>query len=559
MKAKKFMQDNSAVSEVLGVVLIIGILVTAFSIVISISLPHGTKSFEAAHAGEVVDEFSELASQIDSVVLVAKHGGEIAAGTTAITMKPDRVPVIGMSPPGSSLEFRRDKDRFYITPYVSGAPTPPPGEARFWEETTTDNFSHTNATRVNVDVVLDTIRLSRLAVSGDLILDNTATSLSGECHYDKVELTNGSTINLVFGNYLKLYANTIYIDATSSINADELGCFGGDGGRSGTGTGAGYFGYMGSGGGGAGHNGSGGDGGLGGNASGEEYGKGGIFYGGNASFLLDFGSGGGGGAYGEGGQGAPHQGQVGGDGGHGGGAVFLDAARIIIFGNISADGADGADGSAASLASGGGGGGSGGTITIRGYNINLSDATLSASGGAGGNGGDYAGASPKANGGGGGGGAGGRIKIFYDNTSRYNASFSGECAGGAGGEGGNGNGAPDGDPGDTGYNGTPYEKQTTYIASVPHFTFGYYESRVFDTGNTTTCYDNITWGGYTDDYTSITVNVRTSIYEEMEGNATLWANCDAVASGQNLTDLNSVFDWHQYIQYHVDFSLMKTR
>ena len=127
MNAKKFWHDNSAVSEVLGVVLIIGILVTAFSIVISISLPQWTKSFEAAHAGEVVDEFSELASQVDSIVLVAKQRGESAEGTTAITMKPDRVPIIGMSPPGSSLEFRGDEDRFYITPYVSGAPAPEPG------------------------------------------------------------------------------------------------------------------------------------------------------------------------------------------------------------------------------------------------------------------------------------------------------------------------------------------------------------------------------------------------------------------------------------------------
>jgi hypothetical protein len=553
MKAKKFMQDDSALSEVLGVVLIIGILVTAFSIVMATNLPQWTKSFEAAHAGEVADEFSELASQIDSIVLVAKLGGEIAAGTTAITMKPGRVPIIGMSPPGSSLELGPDNDQFYITPYVSAAPTPLPGVHDFWVETTTDNFSHANATRVCVDVALDTIRLAAIASSGDLILDNIVTSLSGECQYDKVEITNSSVVNLVFGNYLRLYANTIYIDATSRIDADYLGCFGGAGGRSGTGTGAGDFGYMGSGGGGAGHNGTGGNGGLGGNASGDEYGDGGTFYGGNASFILDFGSGGGGGAYGEGGQGAPHQGQVGGYGGHGGGAVFIDAAQIIIYGIISANGADGAPGSGATQASGGGGGGSGGTITIRGYDINLSSATLSAKGGAGGDGG----VSTKGGGycgGGGGGGAGGRIKIFFDNESRYNASFSGDvCNGGTNGTGGSGKGTV-GDPGVPGTDGAPYQNETTYISSTPHYTFGYYESRVFDTGNTTTCYGNITWSGHTDDYTSITVKVRTSIYEEMEGNATLWANCDAVASGQDLTNSNSVFDWHRYIQYRVELS-----
>lgn len=557
MKAKKIMQDNSAVSEVLGVVLIIGILVTAFSIVISISLPQWTKSFEAVHAGEVVDEFSELASQVDSVVLVAKHGGEIAAGTTAITMKPARVPVIGMSPPGSSLEFRRDKDRFYITPYVSGAPTPPPGEARFWEETTTADFL--NYTRkANVDLNFDKIRLLRTDMEGELIINDTTTSLDGVYLKDNIEIRN-STAYLVPNSFLKLYANTIFIDSTSKIIANESGYTGGRGGNLGAGPGFGRYGYNGSGGGGAGYYGTGGDGGQGGysiavgNVS--DVGLHGEPYGDNTSSSFVLGSGGGGGACGEGKTGVPHQGTVGGSGGSGGGGVFLNAQQILVFGTIYANGAAGSAGIKAAEASGGGGGGSGGTIIIQGDEVNLSSAMLSANGGPGGDGGTGKGVTY--GGGGGGGGSGGRIKIFYGNSSFYeNPAQDPSVALGTGGDGGSGSPpANDGADGSDGSDGVFFKNHTAYISGIFYKDRGFYESRVFDTGNTTTCYDNITWTGYTDDYTSITVKVRTSIYEEMEGgNATLWDNCDAVAKEQNLTDLNSVFDWHQYIQYRVELS-----
>jgi hypothetical protein len=530
--------------------------------VMAANLPFWTKTFEAAHASAVADEFCDLATEINGTITVAKEGGQNAAGTSVIKMKPDRVPIIGISPPGSCLEVRPDNDQFNITPYVSAGPTPLPGVPGFWEETTSDDFNHVNATRIKVLVSQNTIALSRVDIDENLILDNTATTLTGECQYDKIELTNGSTVNLVFGNYLKLYANSIFIDATSRINADGLGVFGGDGGRNGIGAGYGSFGYNGSGGGGAGHNGSGGEGGQGnysldvGNDG--DMGGGGSIYGGNSSFLIDFGSGGGGGGYGNGSQGAPHQGQVGGDGGNGGGAVLLDAQQINIYGTISANGTEGALGLDAGKAPGGGGGGSGGTIIIRGYEVNLSSARLYAQGGAGGSGGNGTGGQGKG-GGGGGGGGGGRIKIFFDNTSLYdNATLSCTLVGGIGGAGGQGHQGDDGKAGTNGTTSIRYENQTTYVTTLPYNTFGYYKSRVFDTGNTTTCYGNITWNGTTNESTEIIVKVRTSIHEEIEGNATLWENCDAVISGQNLTDLNSVFDCQQYIQYRVELSSYDT-
>jgi hypothetical protein len=553
MKAKKFMQDNSAVSEVLGVVLIIGILVTAFSIVISINLPQWTKSFEAAHAGEVVDEFSELASQVDSVVLVAKQGGEVAAGTTAITMKPDRVPVIGMSPQGSSLEFRRDKDRFYITPYASTDPTPPPGVAGFWEETTTADFlNHTR--KANVDLNFDKIRLSRIDMEGELIIDNTTTTLDGVYLRDNIKITN-STVYLVPGNYLKLYANTIFIDSTSEIIANESGYSGGRGGSLGAGPGFGRYGLNGSGGGGAGYAGYGGAGGLSGFSNESNYNDDaalrGRYYGDNTSSSFVLGSGGGGGACGEGTKAVPHQGTVGGSGGNGGGSVLLNAQQIIVHGAIYADGAAGSAGiGSANYSSGGGGGGSGGTILIQGDDVNLSSATLSANGSAGGAGGSGKGDG----GGGGGGGSGGRIKIFYGNTYN-NSPLIPHVDSGTGGAGGLQQKKLDGCPGDPGSGGVFNETKTAYISGIYYKDSGFYESRVFNTSSTTTCYYNITWNDNTTDYTSITVKVRTSIYEEMDDvNATMWQNCDAVASGQNLTELNSVFDWHQYIQYRVELS-----
>jgi len=44
----------------------------------------------------------------------------------------------------------------------------------------------------------------------------------------------------------------------------------------------------------------------------------------------------------------------------------------------------------------------------------------------------------------------------------------------------------------------------------------------------------------------------------MEGNATLWENCDAVANGQDISGLNSAFDWHRYVQYRAELSTYDT-
>ncbi len=250
----------------------------------------------------------------------------------------------------------------------------------------------------------------------------------------------------------------------------------------------------------------------------------------------------------------PHQGTVGGSGGNGGGAVLLNAQQILVFGTIYADGATGSAGiGSANYSSGGGGGGSGGTIIIQGDDVNLSSATLSANGSAGGAGGTD---NKGAGGGGGGGGSGGRIKIFYGNSSFYDdPARDPSVTLGTGGAGGSATPVVlSGTDGLVGSEGVFNKTETAYISGIFYEDSGFYESRVFDTGNTTTCYGNITWSEDTNDNTEIIVKVRTSIYEEIEGNATLWENCDEVAKGQNITDLDSAFDWHQYIQYRVELS-----
>jgi hypothetical protein len=443
-KRETLLEDTSALSEVVGFVLILALFLSVTSIYISQQVPELTKDFEARHAEEVTDDFSELDSLVDGIVLVAKLGEVTseAAATKSIKMSPGRVPLLGMSPPGAILSFSpHDEELFAILPYV-GDGSPPAGDPEngsIYESTTAD-FSKTNAT-ANVDVSFDSLKLSRVAHSGDCILNDTIYTMSGEFHYGTISITNNSKVYIIPGNYLKLYANTIFIDATSSIIADDRGYFGGDAGKIGNGPGFGNRegpAYNGSGGGGAGYAGDGGDGGLGEAAIEGDNGTGGSAYGDNGLLSFDLGSGGGGGAYGEGGQGAPFVGPAGGDGGSGGGAVLLEAPLIRIAGTISADGFSGLDGSntgSGGWAGGGGGGGSGGAITICGYEMNLSSATFSAQGGDGGDGGSYKGASGYG-GGGGGAGAGGRIKIFYYDVSRYdNASLSHFVNGGSGGSG----------------------------------------------------------------------------------------------------------------------------
>ena len=235
-------------------------------------------------------------------------------------------------------------------------------------------------------------------------MDGTTIALGGEHTYRNVIVQNGGVINVLDyaggadEGWLKITADPITVEASSSINADGRGYRGGAGvywarGMDGEGPGKGE--------GSGGNGGGGGYGGEGGSYS-TEGGRGGQPYGTLDGEDCQMGSGGGGG------------GRTEGIGGDGGGRIALYAQTVSLSGTISANGAAG---QALSHGSYGGGGGSGGCILISGDSVSLSG-NLEANGGA----------SP---GSGAGGGGGGRIKVFYDSLTN-SAAF--QVAGGTGGD-----------------------------------------------------------------------------------------------------------------------------
>jgi hypothetical protein len=217
---------------------------------------------------------------------------------------------------------------------------------------------------------------ARFAAASSLILDGQDVTLSGLWNYDQIQLLNGSNIFVApydgtsDKGWLEFSASQIYIDSTSSINANYAGF------RCHEGLGAGS---QGAGSGGGGYGGYGGHGGT-------DDGVGGTPYGTTAGWDIAKGSGGG-----------PASGYGGGwTGGPGGGSIVLHGDSLSILGFVTANGNRGGDYDWAA------GGGSGGGILIDGDDVLISG-SLSVGGGDGGNG-VWAG----------GGGGGGRIKIFYD-------------------------------------------------------------------------------------------------------------------------------------------------
>ena len=267
---------------------------------------------------------------------------------------------------------------------VSGGPN-----ATWWTQTNKSDFASGTHNRVDTSVSPGNILLEQGGpVTEDYVLDGETATLGGEHFYNNFTLINGATLNVPLGKILRVHANYIEIDSTSSINATGKGCSGGAGGagdgNDGKGRGVGCFGehnstYGGGGGGGA----HGGDGRYGGKSKCDANAKGGAGldkYGkecrwGDDSFYK--GSGGGGGA----GNGI----DAGGNGSYGGGAVVLEGmsleneTTIVINGKITAEGSNATDGNACGC--GGGGGGSGGTILIKGKNISIANGVLSVKGG----------------------------------------------------------------------------------------------------------------------------------------------------------------------------------
>jgi len=526
---QNFRRDENAVSAVIGFILIIGILISASSIYFASQIPEWTKDFEALHTADVTDDLSELKTRIDGIK------GELFERTTHIKMSPDKVPILGISPPGSNLIIDPEDEKFEVIVPVGGGS----GGSGNWtipNSSFTDYYDADNSSRVSVSD--DEVMLSSPTTKNLMPSDNTTTELSGDLsppyihYYGQVVIKNNSTLSVTNATgVLRIHASSITIDNSSKIDVDGRGNPAGSGVKPG-GSGSSYSkhknDYAG-GGGGAGYGGEGGDGG------GESYGSGGTKYGDEDTVFIQMGSGGGaGGEYGA---------ATGGAGGAGGGGIWLDAEEITIDGTISANGAGGGDGSSGGDAAGGGGGGSGGGILIRGKEVNISGtAALSANGGDGGTGYD--------GGYGGGGGGGGRIKVFYEFGS---VIPDGSVAGGE-----KGSGSPPPDPGGKGTSrDEPPVAYATSPTDVTYYSSGYFVSKVHDTGNDSVCYGEMTWNATLN--SDLIMKVRTDWTESM-AYATHWDDCPELESddGENEIDLSGVGSVspaaHRYVQYRAELS-----
>jgi len=603
---KNFLADEKAQSITLGFVIILGIVLSASVILLSMQIPEQTRKFEFEHAAKIPRDFAELGSTID---MAALSEDPTAYGSCAIGMAAETVPFLGIHAAGGTLSFNQSSERFECIAAAPGEPVVTGSGC--WNSTPVDFCSYPSENKYHVDTFPVAGAKLQLETGGDRIYNSGGEEyLSGEFWFNNFSVTNNTTL---YTPWLTVHAKDITIGQNSSINATGWGLAGGktltDSPWSDPGKGEGggeksscdvdYGGCLcGAGGGGAGHYSAGGDGGNSSIGNGPccsgctktppnwySGGQGGSAYENVTNTSKDMnttdaGSGGACGAWGQvaySGIGNIYYIYEGGAGGDGGGVIHLDAPTISIMGNVSVDGEKGHysndEDKAEDSAGGGGGGGSGGTILIKGGNITISG-KLSAKGG------DGAGGAKSCDNvvaydtydsnGGGGGGSGGIIKIFYG----INLSAPGGIAshtnvnGGAGGLGGVGNGtycsdshhpAPGGD-GSPGGDGLVYTKSyPEYVESIPHYSSGYLLSSVTDAGHNATTgadtsmirYGNISWTETTPPGTSIVMKVRTSTNASMTG-AMAWESCPEVANGTDISDLSSASDGHRYVQWRAE-------
>ena len=526
---------EEAVSTALGFVLIVGILVTSFTIFMATQVPQTTKVLEAQHSYRIPKDFSRLAAAIDTAILYNNtvRGSEV-------DMEPKGVPIVGVLPAGGRLEFNATGERFSYKACAPSDTLPPDNNTTHWWNSTPANFSvyeeyHVVTTENGTELALEVPEQNLIFDSGKV------ENIAGVFRCNNF-VVNNSTVLWTSG--LIVRALNIYVGPDSIISASGHGAAGGIQDHDGEGASPGKnSGNDCSGGGGGGY---GGKGGKGGNSSHGDGGAGGEACCDPTNYRVHkLGSGGGGGSTGEFQPGGSQI--IAGEGGNGGGYIVLDAQNITIAGILSANGGNGGNGGGggSDSAGGGGGGGAGGCIRLRGDYINLTNAVFYAKGGNGGDGGEP-GSEP---GGGGGGGGGGVIKIFY-NSSFINDSFTYDVSGGRGGKkGGTFNGTQDGE---NGTNGTYSVIKQQYYPEVYYYASGELESSVYDTGTPLVRYGNITWNATVPEDTSIVIRVRTSIDPDMS-TALPWEDCPPVVNGADISDLPSVSNGHRYVQWRAKF------
>ncbi|MBN1455888.1 MAG: hypothetical protein JW945_06535 [Methanomicrobia archaeon] len=535
-----FWKSEQAVSEVVGVLLIMAILLSLSAIFFSREVPAWTKEFEYQHAAKVPQDFAALGAQIDMALASEDPATPLS---TAIGMTPGTVPLVGLQAAEGTLTFEPDEETFEcIATTLEAANTS--GNA-YWN----DSSTWTKFEKYHVKVTDSGVRLESDAGEYKDPIETNGT-LSGEYYCDRFIVRNNSTLTVP--GRLTIHAMNIFVDEGTLITADGWGYAGGAGnkpGYNGSGTGGGKGGDEGEnkkeGGYGGGGGGCGGEGGRGGNNTDS---------GGSASHLNDLmGSGGGGG-----GDWKDPNGKIvlssGGAGGSGGGYIQLDAATIDIRGIISANGSDGVGAQLSkdnNFFGGGGGGGSGGLIIIKGNVVNITG-MLYAMGGDGGSNDDK--------GTGGGGGGGGEIHVYYDSSIFPNDVKADHINVGYGNGGSSGKeGAEDGKNGTP---GSPVVNQSLYFPSIFYYSSGYIVSNMinvsdqgqvgYDTKNSTLIrYGNVTYGSELPPDTDIVLKVRTSMCPDMH-DALPWEDCPPVANNTYIPNLPSASDGHQYIQWRAE-------
>ena len=581
-RRRTFVQAADAQASALGFVIVLGILLGATSLYLGFNVPKWTAEYEFAHESKVSQDFSDLSAAIDMAIV---SEDPTASSSAVIGMEPERVQLVGLFATGGTLQFDPENERFACIAALPNETVINEGDVSSWNSTASNFLSYD---KYHVVTSLEEGAKLALELKEERVYDSGSNvSLGGEFWCSNFSVINGTTLTT---HMLLIHAATITIGPNSSIRADAGGFAGGKLlvnspnppiSEPGEGPGGGrppssnpY--HYGAGGGGAGHNSSGGQGGTSHYGAG---GSGGPTYG-NATNIstADIGSGGASGRSGVAISGVGYF--EGGFGGNGGGTLFLDAPMITIQGTVSADGEEGHysrdEDLAIDSAGGGGGGGSGGTILLKGGKINILG-NLSARGGNGANG-ALACDGPEdneyvSNGAGGGGGCGGRIKIFNGTAlTPSNWIEHVNVSGGTGGKGGIGTPLDCEDPtipefgrnGTAGGLGSIRNISIEYSESIPHYPSGYLISNVtasrgfigYNVSDTSLIrYGTMTWGETTPSGTNIALKARTSQNENMT-DALPWEDCPEVTKGQNIANLPSVSDGHQYIQWRAELVTM---
>jgi len=118
---------EEAFSTALGFVLIVGILVTSFTIFMATQVPQTTKVLEAQHFYRIPMDFSKLCAAIDTAILYNNtvRGSEV-------NIEPKGVPIVGVLTAGDRLVFNATGERFSYEACALSDTLPPENNTTHW-------------------------------------------------------------------------------------------------------------------------------------------------------------------------------------------------------------------------------------------------------------------------------------------------------------------------------------------------------------------------------------------------------------------------------------------